>query len=90
MVERIGAVSERLIVRGVNAAAQKAVSHQLEIKCCGHVYAGTAAVQNPQRIQVLVNLRSSSTRGEFMHFLHAMNWRRCALADFATLEAALQ
>ena len=76
LLTRVEAVLERLIERGLFAAAHKAVLFRREIKWCGRIYSGEATIQDPARVQGLLDLRRPETGGELMHFLQALNWVR--------------
>ena len=64
---------DRLLDRGIFAAAHKAVFSRKEIKCCGKILSGQTVSHDPERTRGLSELCRPETAGELMQFLETIN-----------------
>lgn len=60
------------------------------IKWCGRICSGARVPHNPRWIQGLLEMRTSETVGELMHFLPAANWTGTQRRQFAEVKSPLQ
>ena len=90
LFKRLLAILDRLLERGLFAAAHKAVFFRKEIKWCGKILSGQTVSHNPERTHGLSELRRPETAGELMKFLQAISWMRTSLPELAELNATLR
>ena len=90
LVDRLETVLQRLLERGLHAAAHKAVFYREEIRWCGKLYTGLEVRHDPERVQGLTDMRRPETARELQQFLCAVNWMRTALPGLAETEMPLQ
>ena len=88
-MKRLLAILDRLLERGLFAAAHKAVFFRKEIKWCGKILSGQTVSHDPEHTQGLSELRRPETAGKLMQFLQA-NWMRTSLPELAEFEAPLR
>ena len=79
LFKRLLAILDRLLERGLFAAAHKAVFFRKEIKWRGKILSGQTVSHDPERTQGLSELRRPETAGELMQFPQAINWMRTSL-----------
>ena len=81
---------DRLLKRGLVAAAHKAVFFRKGIKWCWEILSGQAVSHDPERTQGLSELRRPETAGELMQFLQAFKWMGTFRPGLAELEEPLR
>ena len=90
LLKRLVAILDRLLERGLLAAAHKAVFVRKKIKQCGKILSGQTVSHGPEHTQGLSELRRPETAGELMYFFQAINWMLMSLSELVELEASLR
>ena len=89
LLKRLLAILDRLLERGLFAAAHKDIFFRKEIKWFGKILSGQT-VSHPEGTQGLSELRRPETAGKIVQFLQAINWMPTSLPELAELEAPLR
>ena len=90
LLKRLLTILDRLLERGIFAAAHKVVFFRKETTWCGKILSGQTVSHDPERTQGLSELRRPETAGEVMQFLQAINWMRTSLFELAELKPPLR
>lgn len=77
----------RLVQGGLLVASHKVVFFRDEIKWCGRLYSGKATISDPDRVQMLFELRLLETESELMHLIHTASWLRPSCQNWSNLNS---
>jgi hypothetical protein len=83
LVERVGMVIERLLTANFKINWKKTTLVSSSVNWCGRKISGEGFGFDEKRISTLMALKSPTTVSQLIHLVHAFNWVRIAIANYA-------